>query len=138
MGIRIGRRARFWLGCFSMGIGLALSVPAQQGHPLTGTWTGDWGTSPTQRNPITFVMDWNGKQVTGVINPGPDSIPIASVFLDPTKWTVRIEADATDKSGATVHISAEGRLEEIGSYHRTIKGVWRQGTANGDFKLTRE
>jgi hypothetical protein len=127
------RRRTFHVSCFLacltfVGIGLA-----QQGHPLTGTWSGDWGASPTQRNQITFVMNWDGKQVTGIINPGPDAIPIASVFVDVTNWTVRFEADA---KGA--HISAEGRLEDIGSYHRTIKGTWHQGTVTGDFRLTRD
>jgi hypothetical protein len=116
-----------------LGLTLAVVALAQQGHPLTGTWSGDWGASPTQRNQMTFVMNWDGKNVTGIINPGPDAIPISSVYVDVTNWTVRIEADA---KGA--HISAEGRLEDIGSYHRTIKGTWHQGTVTGDFRLTRD
>jgi hypothetical protein len=120
---------RCLLACLS----LAVVALAQQGHPLTGTWTGDWGASPTQRNQMTFVMNWDGKNVTGIINPGPDAIPISSVYVDVTNWTVRIEADAKG-----VHISAEGRLEDIGSYHRTIKGTWHQGTVTGDFRLTRD
>jgi hypothetical protein len=111
-----------------------LVAPAfgQQGHPLTGTWSGDWGPSATQRHQVTFVLNWDGKQVTGQINPGPDSIPIASVIVDVATWTIRIEADAKD------HITAEGRLEDIGSYHRKITGTWRQGAAKGDFRITRD
>jgi hypothetical protein len=114
---------------------LALAVLGfgQQGHPLTGTWSGDWGASPTQRTHMTFVMNWDGKNVTGIINPGPDAIPISSVYVDVTNWTIRIEADAK-----STHISAEGRLEDIGSYHRTIKGTWHQGQVTGDFRLTRD
>ena len=59
-------------------------------------------------------MNWDGKNVTGMINPGPDSIPIASVFVDVANWTVRIEADTKDKSGKPVHIAAEGKLEDLG------------------------
>ncbi len=110
---------------------------AQQGYPLTGTWTGDWGPTSTQRTQITLVMNWDGKNVTGLINPGPDSAPIVSVFVDPTTWTVRIEAEAKDKGDTPVHISAEGKLEDLGSYHRTLQGSWTQGTTKGDFKLTR-
>ena len=110
----------------------------QEGHPLTGTWAGDWGPSATQRNHITLVMNWDGQKVTGVINPGPDSIPIGSVFVDVTNWTVRIEADGKDQSGNTVHIAAEGKLEDIASYHRRITGSWRQGATNGDFRITRD
>jgi hypothetical protein len=113
---------------------LAICAPvfSQQGHPLTGTWSGDWGATSTQRHQITFVMNWDGKNVTGQINPGPDSIPISSVFVDPATWTVRIEANGKE------HISAEGKLEDLGSYHRTIKGSWTQGATKGDFKITRD
>jgi len=113
---------------------LAIIAPgfAQQGHPLTGTWSGDWGATSTKRSQITFVMNWDGKNVTGLINPGPDAIPIASVFVDPATWTVRIEANGKE------HISAEGKLEDLGSYHRTIKGSWTQGTTKGDFRITRD
>ena len=126
-----------WCGLVLASIGSAVLF-AQQGHPLTGTWTGDWGPTATDRHPVTFVLNWDGKQVTGLINPGPDSIPIASVFVDVTTWTVRIEADAKDASGKPVHISAEGRIVDLGSYHRTLAGSWRQGTAKGDFKIARD
>lgn len=132
------RGRMFHFGCFVACLGLAIAGLAQQGYPLSGTWSGDWGPSATQRNPVTFVMNWDGKSVTGIINPGPDAIPLAAVFLDVTNWNVRIEADAKDKSGKAVHISAEGRLEDLGSYHRTIRGAWHQGTVNGDFRITRD
>jgi hypothetical protein len=115
-----------------------MSGLAQEGHPLTGTWSGDWGASAAQRNHLTFVMKWEGGKVTGVVNPGANSFPIGSVILDVTKWTVRIEADTKDASGSPVHITAEGQLEDIESYHRTITGSWRQGATMGDFKLTRD
>lgn len=118
------------VACFGMS--------AQQGHPLTGTWSGDWGATVTQRSQVTIVMNWDGKNVTGVINPGPDSVPLASVSVDPTKWIVRIEADARDASGKPVHITAEGHLDDIGTYHRTLTGSWTQGAVKGEFKLTRD
>ncbi len=127
-------RAACGLAC----LGIVVSGIAQEGHPLTGTWSGDWGPTTTQRNHLTFVMNWDGKNVTGTINPGPDSIPVGSVLLDVTNWTVRIEADAKDQSGRAVHIAAEGKLEDIASWHRKITGTWVQGTTKGDFRLTRD
>jgi len=50
---------------------------------------------------------------------------------------VRFNADAKGASGP-VRISVEGQLNDIASAHRTITGTWRQGTAKGDFKLTRD
>jgi hypothetical protein len=131
-------RRAFLLGGLIACLYIAAPGSAQEGHPLTGTWAGDWGSSATQRNHLTFVMNWDGQKVTGVINPGPDSIAIASVYVDYSNWTVRIEADAKDASGKPVRIAAEGRLEDIGSYHRKITGTWLQGTAKGDFKITRD
>jgi hypothetical protein len=115
----------------------ALVGAAQEGHPLTGTWSGDWGPGANQRTHITMVMTWDGKTISGTINPGPDAIPVNAIALDVTKWTVRFDADAKGASGP-VKISVEGQLDDIASAHRTITGTWRQGTAKGDFKLTRD
>src|SRR5262245_39865163 len=94
------------IGCLLLlCFGFAVSLRAQEGHPLTGTWAGDWGATATQRTHLTLVLNWDGKNVTGTINPGPDAVPISTVFVDVTNWTVRIEADAKDQSGKAVHIS---------------------------------
>jgi hypothetical protein len=83
-------------------------------------------------------MSWDGKNVTGTINPGPDAIPIGSVFVDLKTWTVRIEADAKDRSGNSAHIVAEGKLEDLGSAHRKMSGTWIQGSTKGDFRIARD
>ena len=110
----------------------------QEGHPLVGTWSGDWGPSPGQRNQVTVVMNWDGKNVSGIINPGPDVVPMKVVTLDSTKWTVHIEADVKDPSGTPVHFVIDGKLDNILSYNRTLKGTWNHGSVKGDFKLTRD
>jgi hypothetical protein len=131
------RRRAFHLGCLLACLGMAVSAVAQQGHPLTGTWNGDWGTTPTQRTQLTVVMNWDGKEVKTVINPGPNSAP-GMVTVDVVTWMVHIEGDLKDSSGKTVRVVADGKLEDLGNYHRTIEGTWRQGGATGNFKLTRD
>jgi hypothetical protein len=79
-------------------------------------------------------MKWDTKNVTGVINPGPKAVPLTVATLDAEKWTVHFEGEAKDQT----HISADGKLDNIGSYNRTITGTWTQGAAKGDFKLTRD
>jgi hypothetical protein len=81
-------------------------------------------------------MAWDGKQVQTVINPGPDSAA-GTVSVDVVGWTVHIVADVKE-SGKPVHVVADGKLEDLGNYHRTISGTWRQGAVTGDFKLTRD
>lgn len=110
---------------------------AQEGHPLTGTWVGEW-TSPAGRTRVTLVMTWDGTEVSGIMNPGPDAAPLTRVSADWTNWTVRIEATAKDTSGNPAAVVAEGTLEDIGSSHRKISGTWTQAGTKGDFTLTRE
>jgi hypothetical protein len=117
---------------------LALSAVAQEGHPLTGSWHGDWGASPTQRTPVLIYMKWDSKNIVGAINPGPRAAPLKVATLDPSKWTVHLEGDGKDASGNPVHIVVDGKLENIGSYNRTITGTWMQGSVKGDFKVTRD
>jgi hypothetical protein len=111
----------------------AASPLAQEGHPLTGTWSGDWGAGAAKRTHITMVMAWDGTAITGTINPGPDAIAVPAIALDVTTWTIRFEADTKDG-----RLVAEGRIDDIASAHRSIGGTWRQGTAKGDFKLMRD
>jgi len=132
------RKRVLHLFCFLACVSFLVPAFAQEGHPLTGTWAGDWGPTSTQRNHLTFVLNWDGKTISGTINPGPDAIPIASVFVDWTNWTVRIEADSKDQAGKAVHIAAEGKLDDVSSYHRRFTGTWSQGTVKGDFRLTRD
>jgi len=52
---------------------VAVPHPAagQQGHPLSGSWHGEWGP-PGDRTDLTVIMDWDGRQVTGLVNPVTD------------------------------------------------------------------
>ena len=101
---------------------------AQYGHPLKGTWSGDWGPSKETRNRVLLQLDWDGKAITGTINPGPRAVPLTAASLDPSTWSVRFEAD-----GYVI----EGKLENLGSYRRVLSGTWTQGGQRGDFRLTR-
>lgn len=110
---------------------------AQYGHPLTGSWSGDWGTSKDTRHRVLIDLHWNGKEITGTINPGPDAVPLKTATLDPTKWTVRFEADGKAGPEGPVRYVIAGKLENLGSYYRVITGTWTQGSQKGDFKITR-
>ena len=112
---------------------------AQEGYPLIGTWSGDWGPSATERNPVLIVMDWKTTTLSGIINPGyPDEAPIRVGTLDSTKWTLHLEADSKDERGTPVKVIVDGKLENIGSPNRTLTGTWTRGNVKGNFKLARE
>ena len=118
---------------------LSVAAPAwaQFGHPLKGSWSGDWGTTKEHRTHIVLELNWDGTTITGTINPGPSGVPLRKTSLDPDTWTVHLEADGKDASGLTVHYAIEGRLENLGAYQRVISGTWMQGAVKGDFKLVR-
>ena len=105
---------------------------AQFGHPLDGQWSGEWGP---REKPMRLLLDldWNGKEITGTINPGqPGQATITRVTVDYTEvdaWTVKMEAEGK--------IAVDARLENLGAYRRVLRGTWMQGGQKGQFVLTR-
>ena len=114
----------------------AAAALAQHGHPLVGTWRGEWGPSAAERHDLTFVMEYDGDQVTGIVNPGFESMRLRTVRLDPSTWTVRFETDTKDAAGRTTPVVIEAKFEDITNEHRSLVGTWTQGTVKGDFKIT--
>jgi hypothetical protein len=127
---------RFILGPL-LALAVALPAAAQFGHPLKGTWTGDWGPTKDKRTHVVLEMNWDGKAITGTINPGPNAVPFKAASLDPDAWTVHVEADGKDASGKAVHYTIDGKLENIGAYQRVLSGTWTEGGTKGDFKVVR-
>lgn len=125
----------YWMGILTC-LAMALPAGAQEGFPLNGSWHGEWSPSPDKKTPVLIYMHWDTKNITGSINPGAKGMPLKVATLDPTKWTVHLEADTRDTP--PLHIVIDGKLENIGSYNRTITGTWTQGTIKGDFKVTRD
>jgi hypothetical protein len=109
------------------------TLSAQFGHPLTGSWSGDWGTSKDQRNRVLLDIQWDGKALRGTLN----GAPLTVATVNPETWAVRFEADTKDTSGNTVRSVLDGKLENLGAYQRFITGTWTQGSTKGDFKVTR-
>jgi hypothetical protein len=116
---------------------LALPASAQFGHPLKGTWSGDWGTNTDRRIRILLELHWDGKAITGTINPGPNAVPIQKASLDADTWLVHLEADGKDASGRSVRYVIDGKLENIGAYQRVLSGTWTEGGTKGNFKVVR-
>lgn len=60
----------------------SLQVVAQEGHPLKGTWYGDFGSTPAgPRRDLTVVMNWDGTTISGTVNPGKTAVPIKTATL---------------------------------------------------------
>ena len=142
---------------------VTVSAIAQEGHPLTGTWYGDFGMTAGQRNDLTVVMKWDGSTTTGIVNPGPNVVPLKVARLDvklgtpdqrgtpaqggnpavpavaptPPTFSVHFEVDAKNKGGGMDHFVFDGKLENPVAGNRTIVGTWTCGNTRGDFRLRR-
>ncbi len=132
---------------------LAVSATAQEGHPLTGTWYGEYGTG-NQKRDLTVIMKWDGKSVTGTINPGPNAAALKSAVLNitpgkpapegqnsttgvPPEFKVRFEVDAPNGAGGTDHLVFEGIIQNPVAGNRRITGTTTRGTEKGTFQLRR-
>lgn len=125
-----------------IGILVLVMMPAgvaQQGHPLVGVWSGDWGTTAGQRHNVVMELIWTNTTLSGNINPGEDdAAQIKTGALNSSNWTVHIEAEGKDAKGAIVKTVIDGQIENLGSPKRTLSGTWVSGTTKGTFKLARE
>lgn len=111
---------------------------AQEGHPLKGSWLGTWESNEAHGEFVLLVLDWDGEQITGVINPGTDDIPISDASLDPENWEVRLTADAEGPSGSRLQYLIEGRIENLELPNRSIVGSWEHDDGGGAFEVSRQ
>jgi hypothetical protein len=136
-------RVRVRTICLFACVALAVTASAQEGHPLVGSWHGNWGTGATARQDLTVIIDYtpDGADVAGIVNPGYEHAALQNIQVTipkPTDWIVKFEVEMKDKSGKATRYVAEGKLDKIGSDRRTLTGSWNAGTTKGDFTLTRD
>jgi hypothetical protein len=129
---------------FAVAMTLAVAAAAQEGHPLAGTWYGEYGAG-NQKRDLTVIMKWDGKAITGLINPGPGAAPIKSVVMDitpakpapegrgstegtPPVFKVRFEVDGT---------TFEGTIQNPVAGNRRLTGSYTRGTEKGAFQIRR-
>ena len=117
------------VACFVM----AASVFAQQPDPLTGTWRGDWGPSPRDRNQVAVTLKWDGKALTGVVNPGPEAVQLQKSTFDPKTGVIHMEAMAPGRGGSPYHYMIDGKVDK-----GTMSGTWNHDAYKGDFKITKQ
>lgn len=103
------------------------------GHPVKGTFNGQWGASANSQEAILMLLDWDGKAITGTINPGPDAIAITKADMNVTNWTITIEAG----TGAN-RVVMNGKFENLTWLARSITGTYTRGNQKGTFKITRQ
>ena len=128
----------FLVALLVSGLAASTLARAQEGHPLVGSWHGTRGTSAANRSDVTVVMDWDGDRLTGLVNPGFDSMVLQNAKLTPKGWIVHFEVDSKDASGKPVRCLVDGQIDRLGSDQRTLAGTWVCGGVKQDFTLKRD
>lgn len=124
----------FTLGAFVA----ACAAIAQEGHPLRGSWIGVWEGNQAHGDDVVVILDWDGRAISGMINPGTDNMAIKNATLDPSNWRVRLEADAEGANGRRMTYVIEGTIEELELPNRQIVGTWRSDAGRGAFEIRRQ
>lgn len=126
---------------------VAMPVLAQYGHPLKGTFTGDFWLQKGKETHVTIEFTYDGTKdiVAGTLNPGPEGIVLQKLTVTPPPldkvaeamkpWAVHFEADAKDETGKPVHYVVEGNLENIGAFNKHLGGTWIVNGQKGEFKM---
>ena len=121
-----------------LAVALALPIIAQEGYPLKGSWIGVWEANTQHGNDVLVIMNWDGKNVSGIINPGTDNIKIDRATLDPSGWKVHIEADAKNKQGGALRYVIDGTIQNLEQPNRAIVGTWQNQSGRGKFEIRRQ
>jgi hypothetical protein len=121
-------------------LAMATAVPtyAQEGHPLKGSWIGVWESNKDAGDDVIVVLSWDGKAISGIINPGTDNLKIGNATLDPNGWKVHIEADGKTKQGAPLHYVIDGAIKDLELPTRSIAGTWQSQSGKGKFEVRRQ
>lgn len=121
---------------FSSAVFLLLSscvAFAQEGHPYEGTWRGTIGSGASAKS-VVMIIDYDGEQLNGMIDPGRNSYRFENATHDAANW--KIEVATKNRAGEAVAFSAV--MHEIGSPKRYMEGTWTQAGQELPFKITRE
>jgi hypothetical protein len=108
--------------------GLFSTTIAQEGHPIKGSWIGEWEGNASGDS-LLMVMTWDGKDITGIINPGTDNLEIKTATLNPDDWSVHIEAG---------DYKLDGKFARLELPNRSISGTWTGGGKSGAFEIVRQ
>ena len=101
--------------------------------PLSGTWIGDWGPSDWDRNQVTVELKWDGKNLTGTVNPGPNAVELKKAAYDSKASAVHFEADTANRRGDAIHYVIDGKVEG-----GVMTGTWNHDNRKGDFKIKKK
>ena len=117
-------------------LSVSVFIYAQEGHPLTGTWSGDRVSNGTKVR-LLLIMDLQPDQkIEGMLIENGARIPL-DITLNPEDWSVSIIAQGQNRAGDAVNYQANGVIENVGTANqRMIVGTWQDGEVVSEFQVT--
>ena len=106
---------------------------AQEGHPYEGTWRGTI-TMGAVSAPVVMIIDYDGENLNGMINPGRSSYKFLTVDHDAANWKLTVTAETRDG----IPVSFTAVMQDIGSVKRYMEGTWTQAGEQYPFRIARE
>lgn len=101
---------------------------------MDGTWRGETTSQDGSHRTIVLILQWDGRQISGTLNPGPDGTEFTGASLDPAGWKFAMSA----KTAQGLDVRFEGTISDLGKYHRSVSGRWTEGGNTFDIRFVRE
>jgi hypothetical protein len=118
----------------SLLLAFAAAAVAQEGFPLDGTWRGETTAPDGSHRTIVLIMQWDGKQISGTVNPGPNGSDFTGGKLNPDGW--KFTLDTKSAKGVAIHFN--GAISDLGKYRRVLAGKWTEGGSTIDIRFVHE
>jgi hypothetical protein len=120
--------------CTALLLAFLATAHAQEGFPLDGTWRSDTTAKDGSHRTIVLIMQWDGKQISGTVNPGPNGWDFTGGKLNPDGW--KFTLDTKNSKGAAIRF--EGVISDLGKYRRVLAGKWTEGGSTIDVRFVHE
>ncbi len=108
-------------------------TPAVSADPISGTWSGQWGPSPSRQTQVTVELKWDGKVLKGTVNPGPNAVDLISGSFSEQTGEIQMELDGPNSSGEVVRYKIKGKLAGT-----KLSGTFDRGGETGTFNIAKQ
>ena len=116
--------------------GASVTVTAQQGHPLDGSWSGERVVGGDDVRILLTMKLLPDQSFEAMVIERGARLPVHDITVDPADWSVSLTVDGQTRNGETVQYSVDGVIENLGSVNdRWIAGTWRSGAEAGEFRV---
>jgi hypothetical protein len=109
------------------------STSTAAADPISGTWVGEWGPSPSRQTEVTLELKWDGATLKGTVDPHRTPFELSKASFDPKTNAVRMELDGPNSRRDMVHYVIEGKIAGT-----TMSGTFDRAGEKGTFKIEKK